>query len=90
MTERCLQITYRKGHPLAAYLYLSRSTNEKSARTEATPDGVLVVDFAADGRPIGIEITAPGLVTLDRVNEMLRQLGQPPLPEAEFRPLRAA
>jgi len=32
MTERCLQITYRKGHPLAAYLYLPRSTNEKSGQ----------------------------------------------------------
>ena len=32
MTERCLQITYRKGYPLAAHLYLSRSTNEKSGQ----------------------------------------------------------
>ena len=61
MTERCLQVTYRKGHPFAAYLYLSRATSERSLRTEATADGLLVVDFAADGNPIGIEITAPAL-----------------------------
>ncbi len=49
MTGRSLQITYRKGRGFAAYLY----------RTEASPDGLLVVDYAADGRPIGVEITAP-------------------------------
>jgi hypothetical protein len=26
MTERCLQVTYRKGRSFAAYLYLSRPT----------------------------------------------------------------
>ncbi len=90
MTERSLQITYRKGRPFAAYLYLSRVTGERSARSEASADGLLIVDFAADGRPIGIEITAPGAVTLDRINDLLRDLAQMPLPEAEFDPLRAA
>jgi hypothetical protein len=59
-------------------------------RTEPTPDGLLIVDFAADGRPIGIEITAPGSVTLDRINSLLQSLAQTPLPEAEFGPMRAA
>ena len=90
MTERSLQITYRKGLPFAAYLYLSRVTGERSVRTEPTADGLLIVDFAADGRPIGIEITAPGAVTLDRINSLLQNLAQAPLPEAEFGPMRAA
>ncbi len=90
MTERSLQITYRKGRPFAAYLYLSRVTGERSTHTEATSDGLLIVDFAADGRPIGIEITAPGAITLDRINGLLRDLAQTPLPETEFDPLRAA
>ena len=90
MTERSLQITYRKGRPFAAYLSLSRVTGERRARTEASADGLLIVDFAADGRPIGIEITAPGAVTLDRINDVLRHLAQTPLPEVEFDPLRAA
>ncbi len=64
-----------------------RGTGEKSARTEASSDGLLVVDYAADGRPIGVEITAPDAVTLDRLNGLLAGLGQPPLPEQEFRPL---
>lgn len=90
MTERSLQITYRKGRPFAAYLYLSRVTGERCARTEASADGLLIVDFAADGQPIGVEITAPGAVTLDQINDLLRALAQNPLPEAEFAPLRAA
>ena len=90
MTDRSLQITYRKGRPLAAYLYLSSPVGGKSARTESSADGLLVVDYAADGRPIGIEITAPEAVTLDRINLLLRELGQPPLPEAAFRPLDVA
>jgi hypothetical protein len=90
MTERSLQVTYRKGRPFAAYVYLSRVTGERSARTEASADGLLIVDFATDGRPIGIEITAPGAVTLDRINDVLQHPAQPPLPEVEFDPLRAA
>jgi uncharacterized protein YuzE len=90
MTERSLQITYRKGRLLAAYVYLAHPTGERSAKTEASPDGLVVVDYAADGRPIGIEITAPQAVTLERLNGLLRELGQLPLPEAEFRPLTAA
>ena len=90
MTERSLQITYRKGRAFAAYLYFPRAMGEKSARTEASPDGLLVVDYAADGRPIGVEITAPDAVTLDRLNRLLAGLGQPPLAEQEFQPLTAA
>jgi len=89
MTGRSLQITYRKGRAFAAYLYLSRATGDKSARTEASPDGLLVVDYAADGRPIGVEITAPDAVTLVHLNGLLTDLGQPPLAEQEFRPLTA-
>lgn len=85
-----MQVTYRKGRPFAAYLYLPRTAAEKSARTEASPDGILVIDFAADGHPIGIEITAPSAVTLDRLNATLHRLGQPPLPADEFQPLRVA
>ena len=59
MTERSLQVTYRKGRTFAAYLHLSHPTGEKSARTVASPDGLLIVDYAGSGRPLGVEITAP-------------------------------
>jgi uncharacterized protein YuzE len=90
MTGRSLQVTYRKGRAFAAYLYLAHATGEKSARTQASLDGLLVVDYAADGRALGVEITSPDAVTLDRLNALLAELGQAPLAEQEFRPLTAA
>lgn len=71
MTERSLQVTYRKGRTFAAYLYLSHPTGEKSARTAASPDGLLIVDYAASGRPLGV-------------------LGEAPLAEQDYKPVRAA
>ena len=90
MTERSLQITYRKGRPFAAYLHLSHPTGEKSAKTAPSPDGLLVVDYGATGRPVGIEITAPQAVPLERLNQLLADLGQAPLAEQDYKPVRAA
>ena len=90
MTERSLQVTYRKGRPFAAYLHLSHATGEKSARTVATPDGLLVVDYNGAERALGIEITAPQAVSLERLNELLLPLGQSPLADQEFKPVSAA
>ena len=90
MTERSLQVTYRKGRAFSAYLHLSHPTAEKSAWTAASPDGLLIVDYAASGRPLGVEITAPQAVPLDRLNQLLAELGEPPLAEHDYLPARAA
>ena len=90
MTERSLQVTYRKGRTFAAYLHLSHQTGEKSARTVASPDGLLIVDYAASGQPLGVEITAPQAVPLDRLNQLLAVIGELPLAEQDYRPARAA
>lgn len=90
MTERSLQVTYRKGRAFAAYLHLSHQTGDKSARTVATSDGLLVVDYDATGRPLGVEITAPQAVPLDRLNQLLTELGEIPMAEHEYKPVRAA
>jgi hypothetical protein len=84
-----LEITFRHGRPLAAYLYLPREGNEKSVRTEQSAPGLLV-DFAAGGRPIGLEITAPGMVSPATINRVLADLGLSKLPDADLAPLRAA
>jgi len=89
MSERSIQVTYRKGRPLAAYLHLLHGGRKRSARTEASADSLLVVDFDASGKPLGIAITAPRAVTLARLNALLESLGQPPLSEEDFRPVRA-
>lgn len=89
MSDRYLQVTYRNGKPLAAYLYLPRPAGSKSARTESVGQG-LVIDFASDGSPIGLEITAPGRVSLDEINAVLSRFGQPHLSPNELAPLAAA
>jgi len=90
MTERSLQVTFRKGQPFAAYLHLSHATGEKSAKTVPSPDGLLVVDYAPNGQPIGVEITAPLAVPLERLNRLLADLGESPLTEQDYLPVRAA
>jgi len=90
MTERSLQVTFRKGRAFAAYLHLSHPTGEKSVRTVASQDGLLIVDYAASGRPLGVEITAPQAVPLDRLNQLLAELGEPPMAEQDYSPVRAA
>jgi Protein of unknown function (DUF2283) len=89
MNEPYLEITFRHGRPLAAYLYLPREPNEKSARTEQAAPGLLI-DFAAGGKPIGLEITAPGKVSASTINRTLAGLGLAPLPDADLAPLKAA
>lgn len=90
MTERSLQVTYRKGRAFAAYLHLSHPTGEKSVKTVASADGLLIVDYGATGLPLGIEITAPQMVSLEKLNQVLSDLGEEPLAEQEYEPVRAA
>jgi hypothetical protein len=90
MTERSLQVTYRKGRAFAAYLHLSHQAGERSAKTVPSPDGLLIVDYAASGHSVGVEITAPQAVPLDLLNQLLADLGEAPLAEQEYKPLRAA
>ncbi len=89
MARPYLEVTYRKGRPFAAYYSLPRSPRQKVHRSRRM-DGGLVVDSDRGGAPLGIEITAPTVVTLTAVNRVLRDLGLPTLTRAEFKPLRAA
>lgn len=89
MQDRYLEITFRKGKPLAGYLYLAREVGARSTRSEAAGKG-LVVDFGPEGRPIGVEITAPSRVTLADVNELLQKYDLPPISVEELAPLQAA
>lgn len=89
MSAFSLQITYRKGKPFAAYIYLAHAPETKSARTEQVgPE--LLIDYAADGSPLGIEVVSPGFVTEEEINAAFRRLGLEPPPAHELAPLRAA
>ena len=88
MKHSYLEVTYRKGRPLAAYYYLPREDGDKSVRTERLAGGLLV-DFTSDGRPIGIEIASPARLELRAVNEALVRLGQEPVRQEDLAPLVA-
>jgi hypothetical protein len=89
MSKPYLEITYRQGKPFAAYLYLDRRPGDKSARTER--HSTWLVDFAADGRAIGIEfIHADGAVDLAAINRVLASAHQPTVSPTDLIPLQAA
>jgi uncharacterized protein YuzE len=89
MNDPYLEVTFRHGKPLAAYLYLARQPGDTADRSEPVDD-TLVVDRTADGRAIGIEIIDPRGVTPARLNALLRTLHHAELPAAEFAPLQVA
>ena len=89
MKELYLEVTFRHGRAMAAYLYLPRQAEEKSSWTKRIEPG-MVVDFSPGGNPIGIEITAPRQITLAAINDVLQELRIPPLTDADLAPLLAA
>ncbi len=89
MKNRYLEVTFRHGRPIAAYYYLPRTAGQKSARTQPVDPG-MVVDFALDGQAIGIEITAPDLLSLQKLNAVLEQLGLAPAAAADLAPVLPA
>jgi len=88
MSKPYLEVTYRQGKPFAAYLYLRRSANEKSATT--IRHGDLIVDYATDGHPIGIEFARVDAVDLGEVNKILSTAHESTLLSADLAPLTAA
>jgi hypothetical protein len=89
MNSRYLEITYRRGKPVAAYFYLPRRPGDVSARS-VTGEAGLVTDYSADGRPIGIEITSPSVLTLPSLNAALTAAQQPPAAPDDIAPLLTA
>jgi len=89
MSALSVQVTYHKGRPFAAYIYFARHSGDKSAVTEEiTPD--ILVDYASDGRPIGIEIVTPEAVDSRDVYAVFDRLGLGRPSAAELEPLPAA
>jgi hypothetical protein len=89
MSQRYLEVTYRKGKPVAAYLYLPRRSGDTSVRVEPHGEAYLV-DWSADGRPIGIEMPSPSRITVDGLNRVLTELQLDPVPPEEVAPVVAA
>ena len=81
-------MTYRRGKALAGYLYLPRKNRDSVHHSKETAQS-LVVDYAEDGRPIGIEIVDPAGASFERINELLAELHQRALAKEELAPLLA-
>jgi uncharacterized protein YuzE len=88
MSRPYLEVTYRQGKALAAYLYLDRRTGDKVDRSER--HGSWLLDLTSDGRPIGIEFTKLGDIDLAAVNRALSASQLPPIRDADLAPLKAA
>ena len=88
MKQRYLEVTFRKGKPLAAYLYLPRTPGAKAVQTLDGGHGIHV-DVDDQGSLLGLEITAPMAVTVAQLNAVLAQHGVAPLDAEEWAPLAA-
>ncbi len=53
MKHQYLEVTFRRGKPLVAYLYLPRTAGAKSARSVDAGRGMRI-DYDADGAPIAM------------------------------------
>ncbi len=83
-----LEITFRKGRPLAAYVHLGSKSRKSSRTRELSP--TILGDFARNGDLLGLEILAFDRVTLSRINKVLVSCGAEPLAKRELATLRAA
>ncbi|MEW6754479.1 MAG: DUF2283 domain-containing protein [Candidatus Latescibacterota bacterium] len=90
MQDRYLEITFRRGRPLAAYLYLGRQRGAAVATSRRPADNGLVLDYGPEGQLVGIEITAPNQTSLADLNSVLGEHRLPPLARDEVAPLQAA
>ena len=84
-----LQVTYRKGQPFAAYIYLDHAPGQKAVRSEEVAPEI-VVDYDGDERPIGVEIVSPGATSVDEILAVFDELGLSRPDLSELAPLVAA
>ena len=84
--SRDLQVTFRGGRLMAAHLHLRKELKANVARTKRESDGMLV-DYDAQGAPIGIEFVAPSKISLEKINSLLRSLDQDAASNDELWPL---
>ena len=88
LSARSLDVVYaRNGRVDIAYLNLEHPLGARVHRTER-PHPWMLIDFARDGTPLGIEFVDPSAVDEGAVSAILRRLGVPDLGPDELKPLR--
>jgi uncharacterized protein YuzE len=91
MTNRVhvdLEITYRDGRPRLGYLYLSEPSEKSEHSKRISPE--MVIDINKKGQLIGIELLDPARVSLEAINNVLKEYGREPLSESDLAPILAA
>ena len=88
MAKPYLEVTYRGGKVLAAYLYVNRRPGDTPARSDRRAD--FVVDYSDDGRLIGVELLRLTAVNTSALNDILTAASTPAIGEQELAPLRLA
>ncbi len=89
MKQIYLEVTYRGGRPYVAYLYLPRKPKEKRHKCRRIEPG-MILDINKGGELMGVELTAPTMVTLEAINSILKEYDLEPLEESDLAPLLAA
>lgn len=89
MKRPYLEVTFRRGRVLAAYLHIAPVARGGVARTEELTNG-LIVDFDGKGRPVGVEIVEPRTLSQRTLNRTLKTLGVSPVTRSDLAPLHAA
>jgi uncharacterized protein YuzE len=88
MKHPFLEVTYRRGKPVAGYLYLSEPSSGTPCQTRHVRPDVLV-DIDSNGRALGVEFLAPGFVTPEDVEAIVRCLDGVPVPTEDLSPIMA-
>ena len=73
---------------MAGYVYLPREKSDRVAESRMTEDG-LVLDYAADGRLIGIEVPDPTKDAFEALLRLMKELHCED-PDRELLPLKRA
>lgn len=89
MVQPHLEITYRHGKALAAYLRLPRARGAQVAHTREMRLSILA-DVDSAGQLLGLEFLAPDSTTIAEVQSVLAEFQTSPVADEDLRPLRAA
>lgn len=89
MKDVYLEITFRKGKAIAAYIYLSRKPGATTNLSKKIMDDI-IADYDSEGILIGLEITSPHKVNSTDINSILVSHNAQPVSEQELAPLKAA
>lgn len=87
MSQRELKVSYHRGKPIAAYLYLKARPIHSAQSREVAPG--LIIDYSDTGEAIGVEIVDPRSLQIEELSAVLESLGEDDLQEDELDALKA-